>query len=148
MIQNICGDLDKVCIDSGAGESVCLVDAFRQYGTFTIGENGVKHRAAGGQELANVGRRRPRFTANGIKTSMTFQCATGVKKPLAAASNITAKGNRIVLDDANSDSYIENKASGVRIPIKLENGIYMMDMAVAEPPLTRPAKSVTGTLLY
>ena len=116
MIQNICGDFDRVCIDSGAGESVCPVDAFPQYGTFSTGKNGVKHRAAGGQELVNVGEERPHFTTNGIKTSMTFQCAIGVKKPLAAASNITAKGNRIVLDDANSESYIENKACGVEIP--------------------------------
>ena len=70
---------------------------------------------------------------------MTFQATKGVKKPLAATSNITSKGNRIVLDDANSLSYIENKASGVRIPIQLENGIYMMQIAVAEPPFTRPA---------
>ena len=71
---------------------------------------------------------------------MAFQVTTRVKKPLAAASNIIAKGNRIVLGDANSDGYIENKASGVRIPIRLENGIYMMEMVFAEPPFPRPAK--------
>ena len=139
MIQAVNGDFDKVCIDSGAGESVCPVDAFPAYGTFTTGKNGVKYRAAGGQELVNVGEKRPRFTTNGVKTSMTFQATTGVRKPLAAASNATAKGNRIILDDANSESYIENKATGVRIPIKLENGIYMMEISVAEPPFTRPA---------
>ncbi len=88
----------------------------------------------------NVGEKRPRFTTNGVETSMTFQATTVVKKPPAAASKIIAKGNRIVLDDANSDSYIENKASGVRNPIKLENGIYMMEMVVAEPRFQRPAK--------
>ena len=139
MIQTINGDFDKVCIDSGAGESVCPVYVSPAYGTFNIGKNGVKHSAAGGQELVNVGEKRPRFTTNGVKTSMTFQAIIGVKKPLAAASNITAKGNRIVLDDANSESYIEDKTSGVRIPIKLEKGIYMMEIAVIEPPFTRPA---------
>ena len=121
MIQNIDGGFSKVCIDSGAGESVCPVDAFPEYGTFNTAKNGAKHRAAGGQELVNVGEQRPRFTSNGVETSMTFRTTTGVKKPLAAASKITAKGNRIVLDDGNSDSYIENKASGVRIPIKPGN---------------------------
>ena len=53
-----------------------------------------------------------------------------MQKPLAAASRITAKGNRIVLEDEASESYIENKASGVRIPLKLENGVYMMEMMV------------------
>ena len=71
---------------------------------------------------------------------MTFQCATGVKKPLAAAPNITVKGNRIVLGDANSNSYIENKATGVKIPLKLKNGIYMLELAVATPLFTGQAK--------
>ena len=144
MIQNINGDFDKVCIDSGGGETR-LADVFPACGMLKTGKDGVKHRAAGGQELVNVGEKRPRFVTNAIKTSMTLQAPTGVNKPLAAASNITAKGTRIVLYDSNSESYIEHKAPGVRIPIKLENGIYMMETAVAEPPFTRPAtKSVTG----
>ena len=49
---------------------------------------------------------------------------------LAAASKITAKGNRIVLDDESSLSYIENKATGARIPLKIENGVYVMGVAV------------------
>ena len=61
---------------------------------------------------------------------MAFQATIDVQKPLAAASKIAAKGNRIVLDDAASESYIENKASGVRIPFKIENGVYMMEMTV------------------
>ena len=81
-----------------------------------------------------MGEKRPRFTANGVETSMTFQATIGVKKPLVA------KGDRIVLGDATSDSHIENKASGVRIPIQLENGVDMMEMLVAEPPVQGPAK--------
>ena len=86
--------------------------------------------------------KRPRFTANGVKTSMTFQATIGIKKPLAAASKITAKGNRIVLEDEDSGSYIENKVFGVRIPIHFENGIRVMEMQVSEPPFARPAKRV------
>ncbi len=130
MIQIINRDFGKVCIDSGAGESVCPVDPLPAYGTFSTGKNGVKYRVAGGQEVVNVGEKRLRFTTDGVKTSMTFQATAGAKKPLAAAPNMIAKGNRIVLD-----------ASGVGIPIKLENGIYMMEIAVAEPPLTRLAKA-------
>ena len=66
--------------------------------------------------------------------SMAFQATTDVQKPLAAASKIAAKGNRIVLDDAASDSYLENKTSGVRIPLTIENGVYMMEMAVVPSP--------------
>ena len=61
---------------------------------------------------------------------MAFQATTDVQKPLAAASKIASKGNRIVLDDAESESYIENKRAGARIPPKIENGVYMMEMLV------------------
>ena len=140
MIQRFNGDFDRVCIDSGAYESVCPVDAFPAYGIFSTGKNGVKHRAAGGQELVNVGKKLHHFITNGIEISMTFQATTGVKKPLAGASKRTVKGHRIVFDEANSDSYIENKATGLKIPLKLENGIYMLEIAVAQPPFREQAK--------
>ena len=75
-------------------------------------------------------RKRPQFRTNGIQTAMAFQATTHVKKPLAAASRITAKGDRIILDDEDSLSYIENKATGKRIPFKIENGIYVMEVTV------------------
>ena len=53
-----------------------------------------------------------------------------VQKPLAAASKIAAKGNRIVLEAEGLDSYIENKATGRKIPLQIENGVYMMEMLV------------------
>ena len=81
--------------------------------------------------VGECGEKRPQFSTNGVKTSMTFQATTKVKKPLAAASKITAKGNRIILDGVGSDSYIENKATGVRVPLKIENGVYTMEMLVS-----------------
>ena len=78
-----------------------------------------------------MGEKRPQFKTNGIQTAMTFQATSHVRKPLAAASKITAKGNRIVLDDESSLSYIESKATGARIPLKIENGVYVMEVAVS-----------------
>ena len=49
------------------------------------------------------------------------------------------KGNRIVLDDADSESYIQNKRTGKKIPLNIENGVYMMEMLI-KPPFQRPAK--------
>ena len=71
---------------------------------------------------------------------MAFQATTDIRKPLAVASKIAAKGNRIVLDDAESDSYIENKKTGTRIPLTIENGVYMMEMVVR--PFQRQALGV------
>ena len=120
----------KVCIDSGAGESVCPVDAFPSYKTVKTNKTGATYRAAGGQKLTNVGEIRPNFKSSGIGGSMAFQATTEIQKPLAAASKIAAKGNRIVLEALGSDSYIENKQTGKRIPLTIENGVYMMEMMV------------------
>ena len=123
MIQSLVKNPTTLCVDGGVGESVCP--------------------AVVRQELRNVGEKRPRFRINGIQIAMTFQATTHVKKPLAAASRITSKGNHIVLDDADSPSYIENKAIGPKIPLKIENGIYVMEVAVEpknEAPFRRQAK--------
>ena len=109
---------------------MCPVEAFPSYKTVKTEKTGTQYRAAGGQKLTNVGEIRPNFKSGGVGGSMAFQATTEVQKPLAAASKIAAKGNRIVLDDANSDSYIENKATGKRIPLVIENGVYMMEMLV------------------
>ena len=79
----------KVCVDSGAGESVCPVDAFPSYKTVETAKTGAVYRAAGGQRLKNVGEIRPSFKSSGIGGSMAFQATTDVQKPLAAASKIT-----------------------------------------------------------
>ena len=69
---------------------------------------------------------------------MAFQATTDVQKPLAAASKIAAKGNRIVLEADGLDSYIEHKQSGTRNPLTIENGVYMMEMFVV--PFPGPTK--------
>ena len=120
----------KVCIDSGAGESVCPIQAFPSYETKKTAKTGTKYKAAGGHQLTNVGEIRPQFKSSGVGGSMAFQATTDVQKPLAAASKIAAKGNRIVLEAEGLDSYIENKASGKKIPLTIENGVYMMEMLV------------------
>ena len=89
-----------------------------------------------------MGEKRPKFKTNGIATAMTFQTTSHVRKPLAAASKITATGNRIILDDEDSLSYIENKATGTKTPLKIENGVYVMEVAVSpnKIPLLGQAK--------
>ena len=77
-----------------------------------------------------MGEKGPKLRINGVAASMTFQATSHVRKPLAAASKITAKGNRIVLKYEDSLSYIENKATGAKIPLKIENGVYVMEVAV------------------
>lgn len=133
-----------VCIDSGAGGSVCLVNEFPGAPRVSADKAGRVYRAAGEQKLANVAEVKPRFASNGIHTSMTFQQTTGVKKPSAAATRITAKGKRVVLDEEGNPSYIENKRTCVKVPLFIENAVYMMEMLVNEEtsnlPFPRPAR--------
>jgi len=51
-----------------------------------------------------------------------------VKKPSASAAQIANKGNIIVLGGDGFDSYIFNKASKKKIPIRQENNVYVLDV--------------------
>ena len=106
------------------------MDAFPSCETNKSAKTGLTYTAAGGQSLVNVGEKRPCFETNGVDAWMTFQATTKEQKPLAAATRITEKGNRIVLDGAGSESYIQNKQTGKKIPLSIENGVYMMQMLV------------------
>ena len=59
---------------------------------------------------------------------MRFQAIDEVKKPLASAGQIANKGNIILLDGDRFDSYILNKASNKKIPIRQEYNVYVLDV--------------------
>ena len=59
--------------------------------------------------------------------TMAFQVA-GVSKALGAVSRIVGAGNRVVFDDPDTvGSFIENKTTGKRTPLRQHNGVYYMD---------------------
>jgi hypothetical protein len=54
-----------------------------------------------------------------------------VTKPLASFSKITKAGHRIILDnDVGQGGYIENKTTGERTALYLENDVYLFDLYV------------------
>ena len=68
--------------------------------------------AASGNRMPNLGEKKVHFkTKDGLNSSITFQ-VTKVKKPLAAVSKITEKGNWVCFGP--SEAYIENVATGKR----------------------------------
>ena len=96
LIQSLTDDtFTSVCIDSGAGESVCPIEAFPSYEKKKTYKTGTTYKAAGGQKLFNVGEVKPYFKSNGVAGCMAFQATTDVKKPLAAASRITEKTHHL-----------------------------------------------------
>jgi len=53
---------------------------------------------------------------------------SNVQRPLAAASKVAGQGNRIVLE--GSGGYIESIATGDRIALRLERGVYVFDVVL------------------
>ena len=86
--------------------------------------------------VPNLGEKKVHFkTKEGPNSSITFQ-VTKVKKPVAAVSKITEKGNWVCFGP--SEAYIENVATGKRTNLELNNGTYSLDVEyLNEPGFTR-----------
>ena len=66
---------------------------------------------------------------------MTLQVAP-VQKALGSVHQMVRKGSKVTFDTDESGrdvSSIVHKASGQRIPLRVENGVYVLDMLVASP---------------
>ena len=87
--------------------------------------------AAGGKAIYNQGvRTLVGTTAEGHKKKIDFEVAE-VTKPLASLSKIAKAGHRIVLDDAEgAGGYIQNKKTGERTQLYIENDVYLFDLYV------------------
>ena len=67
--------------------------------------------------------------------AMTFQVAQ-VHKALGSVSQMVKKGNRVIFDmdeEGRDVSHITNKQTQENIPMRLENGVYVIDFVVAPP---------------
>ena len=64
---------------------------------------------------------------------MTFNVAN-VAKPLAAAGKIVEAGNRVVLDAKGS--YVEHVATGERMQLRKEKGVYVFDVVFEDDDQT------------
>ena len=123
----------SILIDSGASDSVAPPGTFPDVKTLETNASkaGVQYTAAGGHKIDNLGMQRPYiFLQDGSKHIMSFQVA-GVSKALGAVSRLVGAGNRVVLDDPNTvGSFIENKATGNKTPLRQHNGVYYLDVWV------------------
>ena len=121
----------SILIDSGASDSVAPPGLFPDVKILetNVPKAGMHYTAAGGHRIANLGMQRPYIhLLDGTKYTMAFQVA-GVGKALVAVSRIVGAGNRVVFDDpATIGSYIENKTSGKKTPLRQHNGVYYLDV--------------------
>ena len=125
----------EITLDSGAGVSYWPESLMKEV---PMGPKvrGMKFRAANGTELEYYGTKKIRFhpsegrrrdgRMSGGVCEMDFH-VTDTTKPLAAAMAITRMGNRVVLEEGQGKSYIENLKTGDRVILKKSNGTYVFD---------------------
>ena len=61
-----------------------------------------------------------------------FQVAK-VSKPLLSAAQVAKAGFLAVLDGPGQESYLLHKRSGSKTKLKLDNGLYVLDLWVRKP---------------
>ena len=81
--------------------------------------------AANGQEMKVDGEKVVKFVTNERQCGIKF-LVTDVKKPLAAVSAIVDEGNVVVFGPGPWGSFIQNLASGEKIPMERRKGTYVI----------------------
>ena len=121
----------SILIDSGASDSVAPPGFFDKISVLETDASraGLEYTAAGGHKIPNLGMCRPIvYRTDGSGMTMAFQVA-GVSKALGAVSRIVGNGNRVIFDHPNEGgSYIENKVTGKKTPLRQHNGVYYLDV--------------------
>jgi hypothetical protein len=126
----------EVTLDSGAGVS-CWPENLMKKIPMGPKVRGMRFRAANGTELKYYGTKKIRFhPSEGRRRggeAMTEVCEMGfhvtdTTKPLAAAMAMTRMGNRVVLEEGEGKSYIENLKTGDRVMLRENNGTYVFDV--------------------
>jgi hypothetical protein len=106
--------------------------------------------AANGSPIRNFGEKTLKgYTVDGQPFSMSVQCAE-VKRTLGSVYRMNQGGNMVILDGKNS--YMVNKKTGARTPIREENGQFAMYIWVKDPevnsvamPCSVPVKQTVPT---
>ena len=74
------------------------------------------------REVNTIANERAEWTG---PTSIMFNVAN-VQRPLAAASKVVEKGNRVVMEPGGG--YIQNSSTGEKIKLRIDRGVYVFDV--------------------
>jgi hypothetical protein len=127
--QNTMTDLGvgDIVIDSAADESCWPVGQGDAYPTKQSSRQ-LKLRTANGGEMTHYGEKEVFVKYKGGEAKdpigMKFQ-VTDVRKPLLAVRRLVERGNTVVLSE--SESYIENKAAKIKIPLVKKGGSFVLE---------------------
>ena len=124
----------SLTIDSGAAKCALPSGWLPEYKLKPSKESlaGVKYVAANGQTIPDEGMKEVSMaTVTGTRTRVKF-AVTGVNKPLGSVGCMCDEGYEVVFND-RTGSYIKDLNDGECIPLRKENGVYLMDVWVLEP---------------
>jgi hypothetical protein len=109
---------DESCWPAGQGDAFKLRESSRR----------MLLRTANGGDMKHYGQKDISFQYEGGKdvVGITFQ-VTDVKKPLLAVRRLVEKGNKVVLSANEGESYIQNLATKVKIPVKKKGGSFVIE---------------------
>ena len=100
---------------------------------------GVNYVAANGTTIGNYGQRKIKgYSDEKVPLAVAAQIAD-VKNNLGSVYRMCQAGNRVMFDE--DGSYIENKKTGKKIKVKMENGAFEFDLWVSKAQKV-PAKKV------
>ena len=118
-------------VDSGAALNVMPESWFQDYPLRVTKENGKKYRAANGQLIKDEGLRSLNAVvrSGNRKVLRKVNCrVTQVNKMLLAVSKIVDAGNTVQFSE--EESFIQNTKSKEKLPLRRENGVYVLDLEV------------------
>ena len=78
-----------------------------------------------------------KLSARSNELELSAQVVEGVHKPLLAVSSVTAQGHQVIF--AAQYSHILLK-SGEKLPMRVENGVYEIDIWVRSLGSTKPSE--------
>ena len=123
-------ELVDLNVDSGASETVIGEDMLLAIPTVQgdASRRGVEYEVANGVRIPNLGEKKFQATTNQGATRRITAQVCEVNKALLSVKKVVAAGNRVVFDE--SDSYIEDKQTGERMPFTCKNGMYLLQVWV------------------
>ena len=132
-VQGHCSEVHfgrgDIIVDSAADESCWPVGQGDAFPT-VASKRELKLRTANGGEMRHYGEKQVTFRYSGGEgrdpVGLRFQ-VTDVRRPLLAVRRLVERGNTVVMSDKVGGSYIENKATKVRIPIIKKAGSFVIE---------------------
>ena len=129
----------SLMIDSGSSETVASSDKFQGYQLVPTSAVGTKYSSASeeAQAIVNAGEKVIEIVdSNGTANQLRIQMCDGLSsnKVLGSVSRLVQAGHRVVFQDPQYGSYIENVSNKYRVYMRQENGSYHLDLWVRKAP--------------